>query len=126
MRQCSHPMHPRARVRWAVVKTLDIRDLVRFSEDEPRRSASASVERLWSEVVCLQGTQGIGPLRDEASDGLLIVLAGRVAAQVGKGRARMERWESVVVPAGEDLTVRNASEEPAVLLLVAAPPPASD
>lgn len=105
------------------MKTLDIRDLVRFSDDEPRRSTLAEAERLWSEVVCLQRSQGIGPLRDDGSDGLLVVLTGEVAAQVGKGRARMEQWESVVVPAGEELTVRNASEGPAVLLLVAAPPP---
>jgi mannose-6-phosphate isomerase-like protein (cupin superfamily) len=52
-----------------------------------------------------------------------VVLAGTVATQVGKGRARMGQWESVLVPAGQELTVRNASEEPAVVLLVAAPPP---
>lgn len=105
------------------MKTLDIRDLVHFSEDEPRRRTLAEGERLWSEVVCLQGSQGIGPLRDDASDGLLVVLSGRIAAQVGKGRARMAQWESVMIPAGIELTVRNASEEPAVVLLVVAPPP---
>lgn len=106
------------------METLDIRDLVRFSDDGPRRSTLVEAERLWSQVVCLQGSQGVGPVRDDGSDGLLVVLAGRVATQVGKGRARMAQWETVLVPAGEDLTVRNASEEPAVLLLVAAPPPA--
>jgi glyoxylate utilization-related uncharacterized protein len=105
------------------VKTLDIRDLVHFSDDEPRRRTLLEGERLWSEVVCLQGSQGIGPLRDEDSDGLLVVLAGSVAAQVGKGRARMKQWETLEVPSGLDLTVRNASGEPAVLLLVVAPPP---
>lgn len=105
------------------MKALDIRDLVHFSEDEPRRRTLIEGERLWSEVVCLQGAQGIGPLRDEDSDGLLVVLAGSVAAQVGKGRARMKQWETLEVPSGLDLTVRNASEEPAVLLLVVAPPP---
>ena len=105
------------------MKTLDIRDLVHFSDDEPRRRTLLEGERLWSEVVCLQGSQGIGPLRDEDSDGLLVVLAGSVAAQVGKGRARMKQWETLEVPSGLDLTVRNASEEPAVLLLVVAPPP---
>jgi mannose-6-phosphate isomerase-like protein (cupin superfamily) len=105
------------------VKTLDIRDLVRFSDDEPRRSTLAEAERLWSEIVCLQGAQSLGTLRDGGSDGLLVVLAGTVATQVGKGRARMGQWESVLVPAGQELTVRNASEEPAVVLLVAAPPP---
>lgn len=105
------------------VKTLDIRDLVRFSDDEPRRSTVLDGERLWSEIVCLQGSQGLGPLRDEGSDGLVVVLAGEVATQVGRGRARMKQWETVAVPAGEELTVRNASEEPAVVLLVVAPPP---
>jgi quercetin dioxygenase-like cupin family protein len=105
------------------MKTLDIRDLVHFSDDEPRRRTLIDGERLWSEVVCLQGAQGIGPLRDEDSDGMLLVLSGRVATQVGKGRARMSQWDTVVVPAGEELTVRNASEEPAVVLLVVAPPP---
>ena len=105
------------------MKTLDIRDLVQFSEDEPRRRTLIEAERVWAEVVCLQGSQGVGPLRDEASDGILLVLAGQVAAQVGKGRARMKQWETVAVPAGEELTVRNASEEPSVVLLVVAPPP---
>jgi glyoxylate utilization-related uncharacterized protein len=105
------------------VKTLDIRDLVHFSDDEPRRRTLIEGERLWSEVVCLQQAQGLGPIRDDGSDGILVVLAGEVATQVGKGRARMKQWETVEVPAGLELTIRNASEEPAVVLLVVAPPP---
>jgi glyoxylate utilization-related uncharacterized protein len=105
------------------VKTLDIRDLVRFSDDEPRRWTLIEGERLWSEIVCLQGTQSVGPIRDDGADGIVLVLAGEVAAQVGKGRARMKQWETVEVPAGLELTVRNASDEPAVVLLVVAPPP---
>ena len=35
----------------------------------------------------------------------------------------MKQWEVVEVPAGVDLTIRNASEEPSVVLLVVAPPP---
>jgi glyoxylate utilization-related uncharacterized protein len=105
------------------VKTLDIRDLVAFSDDAPSRRALVESEHLWSEIVCLQGSQGHGPIRDDGADGILVVLAGEVAAQVGKGRARMKQWETVEVPAGLELTVRNASEEPSVVLLVVAPPP---
>jgi hypothetical protein len=36
----------------------------------------------------------------------------------------MHQWESVVVLAGDELTLRNASSEPSVVLLVLAPPPA--
>jgi glyoxylate utilization-related uncharacterized protein len=107
------------------VKTLDIRDLVHFSDDEPRRRTLIEGERLWSEIVCLQQAQGLGPIRDDGSDGILVVLAGEVATQVGKGRARMKQWETVEVPAGLELTIRNASEEPAVVLLVVAPPPSA-
>jgi glyoxylate utilization-related uncharacterized protein len=107
------------------VKTVDIRDLVRFSDEEPRRSTLLDRERLWSEVVCLQGSQTVGPLRDDRSDGLVVILTGEVAAQVGRGRARMKQWEAIAVPAGDELTVRNASEDPAVVLLVVAPPPGS-
>jgi glyoxylate utilization-related uncharacterized protein len=106
------------------VKTIDIRDLVRFSDDEPRRWTLIEGERLWSEIVCLQAAQGVGPIRDDAADGIVLVLAGEVATQVGKGRARMKQWETVEVPAGMELTMRNASDEPSVVLLVVAPPPA--
>ena len=105
------------------MKTLDIRDLVHLSDDEPRRRTLIEGERLWSEIVCLQAAQGVGPIRDDESDGILVVLAGEVATQVGKGRARMKQWEAVDVPAGMELTIRNASEEPAVVLVVVAPPP---
>lgn len=105
------------------MKTLDIRDLVHFSDDGPRRQTLVEGERLWSEIVCLQAAQGVGPIRDDESDGIVVVLAGEVATQVGKGRARMKQWEAVDVPAGMELTIRNASEEPAVVLVVVAPPP---
>jgi glyoxylate utilization-related uncharacterized protein len=107
------------------MKTRNLTDLIHFTDDAPRTEVLAETERLWSQVVCLQGAQGIGPVRDDAADGLLVVLAGEVAAQVGKGRARMRQWETVTVPAGEELTIRNASPDPGVVLLVLSPPPAT-
>lgn len=101
----------------------NLTDLIRFSDDEPRSETLLETERLWSQVVCLQGSQGIGPLSDAASDGLVVVLAGEVAVQIGKRRSRQQQWAAVIVPAGEELTVRNASSEPGVILVVTAPPP---
>lgn len=105
------------------MKARDIRDLVHFGDDGPRRSTLWESEHLWSEVICLQRSQRIGPIGDPASDAVCTVLAGEIAAQVGKGRTRMGQWESVQIPAGESLTLANASEEPSVVLLVVAPPP---
>lgn len=105
------------------MKPRDIRDLVHFSADEPRHETLFESEHLWSEVICLQGAQGLGPMSDPASDAILAVISGEVSAQVGRSRDRMKQWDCVLVEAGADLTVRNASPDPAVLLLVAAPPP---
>lgn len=105
------------------MRPTDIRDLVHFSEDEPRRATLVDGERLWAEVLCLQRNQRLGPIGDPSSDAMCVVLAGEVSAQVGKGRDRMKQWDSLDVPAGKDLTLANASDEPSVVLLVVAPPP---
>ena len=107
------------------MKPKDIRDLVWFSDDEARTDTLFESDQLWSQIVCLQHAQGIGPMSDASADAFVTVLAGQVSAQAGKGRARMGQWESILVPAGTDLTLRNASEEPSVVLMVLAPPPAS-
>ncbi len=105
------------------MKPRDIRDLVHFSDDEPRHETLFESEHLWSEVICLQSAQGLGPMTDAASDAVLLVLSGEIATQVGKSRERMKQWESLLVPAGSELTLKNASEDPSVVLLIAAPPP---
>jgi glyoxylate utilization-related uncharacterized protein len=107
------------------MQTRDIRDLVRFSDQEARRSTLFETRRLWSEVICMEGAQGAGPMTDPGSDAVVTVLAGEVSAQIGKSRARMHQWESALVPAGEELTLRNASPEPSVVLLLVSPPPAA-
>ena len=105
------------------MKPRDIRDLVHFSDEEPRHETLFESEHLWSEVICLAGAQGLGPMTDAASDAVLAVLSGEVATQVDKTRSRMRQWDSQLVPAGAELTLKNASSDPAVVLLVAAPPP---
>jgi quercetin dioxygenase-like cupin family protein len=101
----------------------DLRDLVRFSEEGPRHEPLFESDHLWSEVVCLQGAQGLGPISDPDSDAICTVVAGRVAIQLDRGRKRLGQWATVLIPAGSELTIRNASEEPAVIVLIAAPPP---
>jgi quercetin dioxygenase-like cupin family protein len=106
------------------MKPRDIRDLVRFADDDARHETLFESERLWAQVVCLQGTQGLGPISDPGSDAIVTVLAGEVAVQLGRARSRMAQWETVLVDHGTELTVRNASDEPAVVMLVLGPPPA--
>jgi glyoxylate utilization-related uncharacterized protein len=105
------------------MKTRDVRDLVHFEDDAAHQQTLYETDRLFSRVICLQEAQGLGPVGDAVADAVCVILAGAVSAQVGLGRSRMRQWETVLVPAGSDLTLRNASEEPAVVLLVTAPPP---
>jgi glyoxylate utilization-related uncharacterized protein len=106
------------------MKPRDIRDLVWFSDDDARHETLFETDQLWAQVVCLQNAQALGPMSDGGSDAMALVLSGEVAVQVGKARSRVGQWETVLVPHGEELTIRNASPEPAVVLLTLAPPPA--
>jgi glyoxylate utilization-related uncharacterized protein len=111
----------------ATLDAMDARivtDLVYFDEEAARTEVLHETEQLFSQVICMQAAQGIGPMSDATADGLVVVLSGEVAAQAGKSRARLRQWASITVRAGEELTLRNASEEPSVVLLVLAPPPA--
>src|SRR3954465_10690839 len=112
-----------ARYAEAGMKTRNVTDLVYFDEESGRTEVLYETEQLFSQVICLQEAQGIGPVSDATSEGLLVVLSGEVSAQIGRTRARMKQWSSATVPAGDELTVRNASADPSVVLLVLAPPP---
>jgi hypothetical protein len=109
----SHPMQSR-----------DLRDLVRFDESGPLHADLFESEHLWSEVVCLDRNQALGPIADRDSDAIVLVVTGRVVVQVDRARKRREQWEATLVPAGSELTLTNATGDPAVVLIVAAPPPA--
>ena len=106
------------------VDAAQIQDLIRFSDTEPVRETLFETERLWSQVVCLARNQAVGPVGDPGSDAVVIVAAGEVAVQVDRGRKRLKQWGSALVPAGAELTITNASPDPAVVVVVTAPPPA--
>jgi quercetin dioxygenase-like cupin family protein len=105
------------------VEARDLRELVQFDEDGPRHEALFETERLWSEVVCLDRNQALGPISDRDSDAIVLVVSGKVIVQVDRRRKRREQWETTLVPAGSELTLTNATGDPAVVLLVVAPPP---
>ena len=105
------------------METRDLTDLVRFSPEGPARHPVFESERLWSQLVCLEQGQQLGPIADESSDGIFTVVAGRVVIQVERQRKRLGQWACALVPAGNEVTVTNAGGDPAVILVVTAPPP---
>lgn len=106
------------------MQTTTLTDLVRFDADGPTKQTIFETERLWSEVLCLGRNQRTETMSDANADAILTLVAGEVVFQVGGKRKRLKQWGTVLVPAGAALTVANASPDPAVLLVVTAPPPA--
>lgn len=105
------------------MKSANLRDFVHFSPDRLRRATVFETGHLWSEVVCFDRNQSMGPVKDLDSDALFTVIAGEAVFQVDGRRTRLEQWGTVLVPAGADVTVKNASMDPLVIFVVAAPPP---
>jgi quercetin dioxygenase-like cupin family protein len=105
------------------VETRSLTDLVRFAPDGPNSETVFETAHLWSQLVCLDRNQHLGPISDPDSDGLFTVVAGEVVVQLNRRRRRLGQWDTVLVPAGDEITVTNASADPAVVLVVAAPPP---
>jgi quercetin dioxygenase-like cupin family protein len=106
------------------METRDLRELIEFSENGPVHRQLFESERIWSEVLCLERTQRHGPLSDPASDAMFVVVAGEVVVQVDRSRKRLQQWGAAFAPAGSEVTVINSSTDPAVVMIVAAPPPA--
>jgi mannose-6-phosphate isomerase-like protein (cupin superfamily) len=105
------------------VDQRDLKDLVRFSTDGVQRETVFETDRLWTQILCFDRNQSLGPIGDAASDAILTIVAGEAVVQVNSRRKRFGQWNTVLVPAGSRMTVTNASLEPLVVLMVAAPPP---
>jgi mannose-6-phosphate isomerase-like protein (cupin superfamily) len=105
------------------MEARDLRDSVRFDPDGPTRQTLFETGRLWAEVTCLDRNQSIGPISDDESDAIFTIVAGEAVFVVDRKRQRLKQWRTVLVPSGSEVTVTNASAEPLVVMVVAAPPP---
>lgn len=97
--------------------------MVHFSPDGVRRETVFETDHLWSQVLCFDRNQTLGPVTDPDADAMFTIVAGEAVFLVDGDRRRLKQWETVLVPAGAEISVSNASVEPLVLFLVAAPPP---
>lgn len=105
------------------METADLRDLIEFGDDEVVRKTVFESPRLWAQVICIAGPLSFGPASDPDADAMLTVVAGEAVFIVDRRRKRLKQWGSILVPAGAEMVVTNASPEPLVVMMVAAPPP---
>jgi hypothetical protein len=108
---------------------MDIRDitgLVRFQEGlRPVHETLLETDNLWSEIICLESNQETGTVGDPGADAIFTTLAGEVVIWMNRSSRRLKQWHSVVAPAGTEVTLKSASKDPSVVLVVVSPPPAS-
>jgi quercetin dioxygenase-like cupin family protein len=114
---------PRPRSYALAVINRNLKEFVHFNPDGVRRETVFETGNLWSEVVCFERNQTLGPVMDPDSDATFTILAGEAVFQVEGKRKRLDQWGTVLVPAGSEVTVSNASVDPLVVLVTAAPPP---
>jgi quercetin dioxygenase-like cupin family protein len=103
-----------------------LKDLIHFDPEGVRRETLFETDLLFSEVLCFDAKQHVGPMEDPESDALFTVLAGEARFNVGRRSRTLKQWGAVLVPAGTEVTVINLHDEPLVVMLVAAPPPTGD
>jgi quercetin dioxygenase-like cupin family protein len=101
----------------------NLKQFVHFDPGAVRRETVFETDNLWSEVLCFERNQHLGPVMDPDSDATFTILAGEALFQVDGKRKRLDQWATVLVPAGAEVTVSNASADPLVVLVTAAPPP---
>jgi mannose-6-phosphate isomerase-like protein (cupin superfamily) len=105
------------------VETRNLTKFVHFAPEEINRETVFETDHLWSQVLCFDRNQQMGPVEDPDSDAVFTVVAGEALFRVGGKRRRLGQWGTVLVPAGSSVIVTNASADPLVIFLVAAPPP---
>jgi len=104
------------------VEKKNLTKLVKFSDTGAHQETVFRTEHLWSEIICLGENQGTDPMMDPGVDVMFTVIAGEVVVYVDRKFKRFRQWDATVAPAGSEVVIKNASSEPAVVLVVAAPP----
>ena len=106
-----------------VVESRNLKRYVHFDAKEVRRETVFETSKVWSEILCFERNQQLGPMSDADADAIFTVIAGEAVFMVERNRKRLDQWGTVLVPAGAEVTVTNASGDPLVIVLTTAPPP---
>ncbi|HZD00792.1 MAG TPA: cupin domain-containing protein [Actinomycetes bacterium] len=96
-------------------------DLIAFDQRPMTKRRVFETDRTLTDLYCLDPGQEQLLLVHEASDKVVVVMAGRVLARVDKDSAELGQYEALLVPAGSKHTLKNLGPDPAVLLVFLGP-----
>ncbi|WP_287370915.1 cupin domain-containing protein [Oceanithermus sp.] len=100
-----------------------LEELVEFGQEKMKKIPVFDSPHMFYDLYALLPGQMQKVHAHEGSDKVYLVLAGEVRVQVGEAQATLTTGQATRAPAGEEHGVWNASEQPAVLLVVMAPRP---
>jgi mannose-6-phosphate isomerase-like protein (cupin superfamily) len=78
-------------------------------------------DRTLTDLYCLEPGQEQLLLVHEASDKVIVVMAGRVLARVDDEHEEIAQYDAVLVPAGAKHALKNLGPDPAVLVVFVGP-----
>jgi mannose-6-phosphate isomerase-like protein (cupin superfamily) len=96
-------------------------DLIAFEEQRLARRRVFDTDRTITDLYCLEPGQEQLLLVHEASDKVVVVMAGRVLVRVDDEVAEAGQYEAVLAPAGCKHALKNLGPDPAVLLVFVGP-----
>lgn len=120
------PLEHPARYPFPAMQRKNLQDLVSFSEDGANHAEMLSSDLLYSEVISLGQNQETAKMGDGGSDAIFVVVAGEAVIYINRSFKRLRHWDSALAPAGSEVVVKNATGEPAIVLMVAAARTARD
>jgi len=96
-------------------------DLIAFDQRRMAKHRLFETDRTITDLYCLDPDQEQLLLVHEASDKVVVAMAGRVLVRVDDESAEVGQYEAVLVPAGAKHSLKNLGPDPAVLLIFLAP-----
>jgi mannose-6-phosphate isomerase-like protein (cupin superfamily) len=96
-------------------------DIIAFDERRMLKHRVFETDRTLTDLYCLDPNQEQLLLVHEASDKVVVVMAGRVLVRVEDESAEIAQYETVLVPAGAKHSLKNLGPDPVVLLVFLAP-----
>jgi mannose-6-phosphate isomerase-like protein (cupin superfamily) len=96
-------------------------DVIAFDQQRMAKRRVFETDRTLTDLYCLDPGQEQLLLVHEASDKVVVVMAGRVMARVDEDSAELAQYEALLVPAGSKHAFKNLGPDPAVLLVFVGP-----
>lgn len=120
------PLERPPRYPFPAMQRKNLQDLVSFSEDGANHAEMLSSDLLYSEVISLEQNQETTKMGDSVSDAIFVVVAGEAVIYINRSFKRLRHWDSALAPVGSEVVIKNATSEPAIVLMVAAGWPERD